>query len=77
MGVGVRRKHKMFTHVRVTCFYCERDHAWVCNCGHKHTEHTLFGGCTQCDCDRYDQSGRRMFGETQEDFEKRTLRKRR
>lgn len=68
-------KPKPFIHVKYNCYYCEREHSFVCNCGHRHDEHSQFGGCQipGCDCSKYDQTRQRMWGESKEEFDNRTL----
>jgi len=78
MSTAVRERQKPFIHVRYSCLICPCDHAYVCNCGHRHDEHMQSSGCQVegCQCTQYDQTRQRMVGESQEMFDKRTLSKR-
>ena len=75
--LAIVRKIKTFRHVSNFCNHCTKNHAWVCNCGHSHDQHLLYGPCLHCkDCETYNQSGQRMLGEPQDQFEYRVLRRR-
>lgn len=58
---------------KITCSYCQTDHTYVCDCGHKHDRHTLSGGCQYygCSCEGYSQRHQRRPEETEIVFQDR------
>lgn len=63
---------------KVSCRYCVKDHHVVCDCGHPHDHHLLFGHCRRvgCKCERYSQVMQRLPGETFKALMKRKMSRR-
>jgi hypothetical protein len=46
------------------CRHCDREHAYLCDCGHHHSDHIVACGCRKpgCECLSYSQFLRNPAG---------------